>query len=148
MKTNYFKNVATAEELKKATRFLGNKMKALLILGNIPPKKPIDLWHYRVAYYDVISRELTFARVCAHANAAEQRLYFSNWLYVDNNDRKCKEIALNRELDKTLSGVHDMDIIYGSGVEYCETLDTDAIEFLSKCYNSARQARFEHGEKP
>ena len=137
-----------AEELKRATRFIGDKMKALLILGNIPPKKQIDLWHYRVGYYDVIDRELTFARVCAHANTEEQRLYFSNWLFVDNADRKCIEIALKWQLDKTLSAVHDLDIYCKDGFEYCKTLDTDAIELLSRCYDRARKARFEHGDKP
>lgn len=137
------------EDLKMASRFVGEKIKVLLLLGNIPPKKDIELWHYYAMYFNPLRNEVLIEKCCFDvAMAADQEPYtsltISTWLGVD---REKSWGIYGIRTEKVLTAIHDREI--GGEFPYCETFDYDEerIKMLAKPYEKARQARFEYGEK-
>lgn len=138
------------EDLKRASRFIGEKIKVLLLLGNIPPKKDIELWHYYALYFNALRNEVLAERCCFDVGlAADQepytRLEISTWLGVDRKEVKNIYMVCQWP-EKVLTAIHDREI--SGEFPFCETFadDEERIEMLAKPYEKARQARFEYGE--
>ena len=138
------------EDLKRASRFVGEKIKVLLLLGNIPPKKDIELWHYYAMYFNTLRREVRIEKCCFDvALAADQEPYtgleISTWLGVDREQSWNISFLLHKP-EKVLTAIHDREI--GREFPWCETFadDEERIKMLAKPYEKARQARFEYGE--
>lgn len=137
------------DDLKRAERFVGDKIKVLLLLGNIPPKTEKDAYHYYVLYKNPVICDVMVSRVfCGLMRWIDQEFYsgltFIPDYYVDMTFQKTTYILHESYLDAT----HDRDIEQG---EYrisdaFITDDDGGTEFINSCYDAARQARFEHGE--
>lgn len=139
-----------AEDLIRASKFVGKKIKVLLLLGNIPPKKDIELWHYCAMYFNPLRHALTIERCCFDvALAADQESYtglkISTWLGVDHK-QPVSIYNMWKMPEKVLTAIHDREI--SDEFPWCETFadDEERIKMLAKPYEKARQARFEYGE--
>lgn len=146
------------KDIERAVDFVGDKIKVLLILGDIPPKTNIDMYHYPVFYYNTLRGEVVEEKVCLtpeyEQNECEYYLEFITWLGVDH------EHSLPRcEFEKyDFSGIHDIDIYTkefeqkkyevdgGTIFAWSETQSSVERIFINSCYDKARQARFEFGE--
>lgn len=147
------------EEIEKACKFLGSKIKVLVILGNIPPKSDADLYHYRAFYKNPLTDAIIMGSVCIELGSAADsdpytNLEFATWLKVDwdrhipvwNNFGNVKE--------DIFIAVHDRNLYAdGPGEEFswCDVTihdDDGGRDFINGCYAKARQARFEYGENP
>lgn len=146
------------EDIERASRFVGEKIKVLLLLGNIPPKRDIEFWHFSAMYYNPLQRKVCIERCCVDVAWAEDqdsysRLEFTSWLFVD---RKYHEDVwtLRRipdRLKEVLTAMHDEEITteQDDGSKFCwsDNFGENRIKALSAPYKKARQARFEFGEK-
>lgn len=146
------------EEIERASKFIGNEIKVLLLLGNIPPKTDKDAYHYSALYFNPVQEEIMCRRVLINlGGAADQDPYtylcFTTFLAVDRCAEKPFYPAL-RNIEHTLSAIHDRDMYQkyeNSDHAYCDSFiyeDDGGQQFINNCYDKARQARFEHGETP
>lgn len=138
------------EDLKRASRFVGEKIKVLLLLGNIPPKKEIELWHYYALYFNPLRGKVLAERCCFDVALTEAQdsyygLEISTWLGVDR-ERSMNMYQVSRWPEEVLTAKNDIEL--GNDISYCMTFDDDEerIKILAKPYEKARQARFEYGE--
>lgn len=148
------------EELERASRFVGEKIKVLLLLGNIPPKRSIECWHYAAMYFNPLRGEVCTERCCIDvALVADQEPYhgleITTWLGVDRAERLnvwqicgCPEVALTARHDKEMYARYAHDISGNDISSWSDTFseDEERIKALSIPYEKARQARFEYGE--
>lgn len=146
------------DDIKKASKFIGDQIKVLLILGNIPLKTDKDVYHYSVMYYNTLRKEIRIERVCLDlGSVADQDPYtsleFNTWLAVDSNYiRNVYQVLHNAS--EVIQAIHDRDMyrLYSNdGIEFawCDAHvcpDDGGQQFINGCYDKARQARFEHGE--
>lgn len=149
------------EDIERASKFIGDKMKVLLLLGNIPNKRGIDFYHYSVMYYNPLYKDICVERVALiPTSATEQEPYvmmsFTSMLEIDRHNSSLQAALHN--IDNTLTAKEDQEftksIYYGiSGrtdwpMSYSMALqdDQEAVKFMQSVYDEARQARFEHGE--
>ena len=138
------------EDLVRASKFVGEKIKVLLLLGNIPTKKDIELWHYYALYFNPLRGKVLAERCCFDAVLTEAQdsycgLEISTWLGVDR-ERPRNMYQVSRWPEDVLTAIHDREI--GGEFPFCETFadDKERIKMLAKPYEKARQARFEYGE--
>lgn len=146
------KRDGAVSDLNRIKRFIGDQIKVLLILGNIPPKTDKDVYHYSAMYYNTLRENVIIERVCLTLGlTADQdpytRLHFITWLWVDSR------YSIQTICGEVFEAIHDRDMYRRfSPVEaYCDSFvhaDDGGQQFINGCYDKARQARFEHGEKP
>ena len=143
-----------SEEIERASRLIdGNKIKAILLLGNIPPEKPLAAWHYIVLWHSFIQQEVQTQSVLLTANYGIGA--FITWLGVDNisgNDVRKRRTGLNiymvkNDIKRVLTAVHENEL--SEIIHYVdEVLEEWEKDVLNSAYKKAREARFEYGEKP
>lgn len=147
-------------EIKKAIKFVRSADKPLLILSNLPDTSHA-IWFYPALYYHPVTR-------CAHCHYC----FFS--VRYDDDDKQ--QIALERdfcdpinvplgklgviefseatsvrelrEIEKTSVRKLLTPIYDNSDFPYEDCLTEDEKQAITRCYEFARQARFEYGEKP
>lgn len=150
------------KDIERARRFVGDKIKVLLILGDIPRKTDIDLYHYPVFYYHNLMRRVYKGEVFLDlGSAADQEPY--TYLQFDCNfgvdmefHREINEVRKynfqpihDREIYKKMWHFRDIEVEFGERSPWCECadyFDTNGAEFINSCYDAARQARFEFCE--
>ena len=138
------------EDLVRASKFVGEEVRVLLLLGNIPPKKDIELWHYYALYFNPLRGQVLAERCCFDVALTEgldsyYGLEISTWLGVDR-ERSMNMCQVSRWPEEVLTAKNDIEL--GHDISYCMTFDDDEerIKMLAKPYEKARQARFEYGE--
>lgn len=148
---------SAVDDIIKASKFVGEKIKVLLLLGNIPPETDIDVYHYNALYKNPLSNKLTIGSVCCcscYEDDLRLKMEFITWLYIDMSRWKTifTEHGITADI---LNAIHDKGLTEGKSdpnrtYPYCEVLkdDPEIRYFINSCYKKARQARFEHGEKP
>ena len=148
------------DDIIKASRFVGENIKVLLILGNIPPKSDKDMYHYKALYKNTLTGDLTIGSVCLKCSWPDddepiKKLEFACWLGVD----RCEHAPVfpnyaNMTID-ILNAVHDRKLYEkrtdekGFSFAYCDAVLNEydgSQQFINGCYDKARKARFEHGE--
>lgn len=142
------------EDIERASMFVGSGINKLLILGNIPQKSSVDVYHFPVMYYNTFYEEVTMTLVCITPEYYDdsdivKKLDIANWYYID---RRIQRILpqIGQYLMELLNGVHDKKLserFYTSSYADCIECDPKCVEYLNSCYDAARQARFEYGEK-
>lgn len=151
----------SGKDLEKASKFIGNKIKVLLLLGNIPPKEDVECWHYSAMYYNTLLNEVIIGRCCISlASAADQDPYTGldiiSWLGVDYIAPKTVYYC-RMHPEEILTAIHDRELYKKYEPECCNdqmcwcdnfTEDDGGIQTLAYPYEKARQARFEYGETP
>jgi hypothetical protein len=142
------------EDVERASRFIGNPIKVLILLGNIPDASESPVYHYNALYFNQLRNEVVVERVCFEpTGAADQepfnRFGIASWQHIDHLSYTSLFCALEH-INRTLEPITDKDltILCRKKNSYWEDLDDESISNLSSCYQAARQARFEHGEKP
>jgi hypothetical protein len=140
------------EDIKRASMFVGHGIDKLLILGNIPQKSSVDVYHFPVIYYNPFYEVRIMTLVCIVPYSE----YESDILNLDiesfYTDRCIQYILpqMNLHLMELLNGVHDKKLSERlNETSYADVLGVggEDVEYLNSCYDAARQARFEYGEK-
>lgn len=136
------------KEIERASKFVGEKIKVLLLLGNIPPKRDIECWHYSALYYNQLRGETIAERCCIDvALTADQepydRLEIKTWLGVDR-ERPRNVWQIYSRPEEVLIAKHDKEM--GGSMHWCDAFEEEHIKALAIPYEKARQARFEYGE--
>ena len=146
------------EDIERASMFVGSGINKLLILGNIPKKTSVDVYHYPVMYYNTFYEMVIMTLVCfipwLDCDSDIFKLNIEKSFYAD----KCMQLTLTqmkKNLIWILNGVHDKEQSEQFNLDsFVDILDNErknesvkeAIEYLNSCYDAARQARFEYGE--
>ena len=146
------------KDLYKALRFVGDKIKCLMVLTNIPSgETPIVL--FPIIYYNPVNDDLmvrhcpfvygmdgpfvTLDRRCPETKPDEDvSLWLTDWDYAceSNSDIENEKYELATETWGDTDRNNLMDYYYGfSSKKYAP--------FICNCFKKARQARFEHGAK-
>lgn len=137
------------DEIEKASKFVGNGINVLVILSNIPKKKKVNFFHYPVLYYNPVQQEIVKTLVTIFPDCDGSIYFGSEWAYVRRENKTLYYFLHN--IDNELSAISDKDLakLYGtqSYSDYLLYYDKESCEVLAGCYDSARQARFEYGEK-
>lgn len=148
------------EEVEKACKFLGSKIKVLVILGNIPPKSDADLYHYRAFYKNPLTDAIIMGSVCINLGLTADSdpytyLAFSTRLGVDWDRHIPVLYNFKNVKEDIFIAVHDRNLYSGDKpggtFSYCDATihdDDGGRDFINGCYDKARQARFEYGESP
>lgn len=148
------------EEIEKACKFVGSKIKVLVILGNIPPKSDADLYHYRAFYKNPLTNSIVMGSVCITLGLAADSdpytyLAFDTWLGVDWGRHIPVWGNFGNVKEDIFIAVHDRNLYIGDKpgetFSYCDATihdDDGGRDFINGCYAKARQARFECGESP
>lgn len=139
------------EDIERASMFVGSGINKLLILGNIPKKTSVDVYHFPVIYYSTFyeTRIMTLACItpCSEFETDIFKLEIQSFLV----DRYIQYMLpqMERDLTKLLNGVHDKKLSERLNEDsFADFIDlAESIEYLNSCYDAARQARFEYGEK-
>lgn len=149
------------DDIIRASKFVGEKIRVLLLLGNIPPKTDKDMYHYKALYKNTLTEDLTIGSVCCRCAYAEQnepytKLEFITWLGVDWGAHFPVFDNYGNIRLELLDAIHDRDC-YEPGIDtdghsfaYCDAFlneEDGSQQFINGCYEKARQARFEHGER-
>lgn len=149
------------DDIIRASKFVGEKIRVLLLLGNIPPKTDKDMYHYKALYKNTLTEDLTVGSVCCRCAYAEQnepytKLEFITWLGVDWGEHFPVFYNYGNIRLELLEAVHDRDC-YELGIDkdghsfaYCDVSlneEDGSQQFINGCYEKARHARFEHGQK-
>ena len=144
------------DEIERASKFVGKGIRVLILLGNIPPVCEVPVYHFGALHYDELSHEVIAERVCFAPQGADSDpcswIGFVGYFWVDRQIRE-NMFQLRRTLSEWLTAIPDKDLyakIGESDLYWASWLkdDIESLEFLNHCYDAARQARFEHGEKP
>lgn len=147
------------KEIEKACKFVGSKIKVLVILGNIPPKSDADLYHYRAFYKNPLTDLIVMGSVCITLGLAADsdpytNLEFSAWLGVDWDRHVPVWVNFKNVNEDIFISVHDRNLFTGDKpggtFSYCDAIicdDDGGSDFINGCYDKARQARFEYGER-
>ena len=145
------------EEIEKACRFIGdkNKIRVLLILGDIPKFSKTDIWFYLAIFYHPVMEELSTRWVgivpeCEFdecGNVHIQKAEFLSWIYICGEKLPPAGETI-RVGKKGLTAQKESDLEDCEEYLYSDTFPDEAILFMHRLYDSARQARFEHGETP
>ena len=139
-----------AEEILRAKRFVGDKIKVLVLFGNIPPKADCPFWHYAALQYSYICREV-YANRCmlvAHTSAmtGDTESAFLGNCYVDRRFSVILSANHPNLILQLLEPANDNDL-YPSGAQRISDLfGLVSWDVLSEAYDKARYARFEWGE--
>lgn len=142
-------------EIKRAARFVGSQIKALLLFGCLPPKSDIDMWHYKALYYHPLQREVKYGGFCILPQWEDDGingLGFEAWLGVDYRVVGDTCMISKHFIRDILTPIHNRDLssqfLIDHGYSYADAMkdDKDYVQALSLPYDKARQARFEHGE--
>lgn len=87
-----------ADEIVKASKFVGDKIKVLLLFGNLPQESDWEYWHYTAIQHNYVSQEIEAVRCLigwelekGHSNA-----HFIGWLYVCQA-KPCSLYLLSRD---------------------------------------------------
>lgn len=144
-----------ADEIEKASRFVGGKIRVLILLGNIPDECEMPVYHFCALHYDYLSNEVLFERVCFIPEGADNepcsRIGFCGHFYIDRQNKE-NIFQAKRNMNYWLTAIPDKEMYTKAGENLCWSYgleqDKETMDFLVRCYSSARQARFEHGEKP
>lgn len=139
------------EDIERASMFVSHGIDKLLILGNIPQKSSVDVYHFPVIYYSTFyeTRIMTLACItpCSEFETDIFKLEIQSFLV----DRYIQYMLpqMERDLTELLNGVHDKKLSDRlSEDSFADFIDlAESIEYLNSCYDAARQARFEYGEK-
>lgn len=141
------------EGIKRASMFVGNGIDKLLILGNIPKKSSVDVYHFPVIYYNTFyeSKLMTLACIVPYPEDETDilKLYIEKGCSIDRYIQY-NHLQMERNLMGLLNGVHDKKLSERLNEDsFADVLkyDTESVEYLNSCYDAARQARFEYGEK-
>lgn len=153
------------DELNKAIKFVdGKNISVLLILSDIPQKEEYENWFYPVFYYDNLMQSVMWQR--CHIRPVENGMYFSTLTHLDQLGRcivwddmpmdafspvseKVRKIGYIEEEKKKF---RDACKWFGetgnlnSTFERKPLYDSRDATLVSKLYQKARYARFEHGE--
>lgn len=141
-------------EIERAAKFVGDKIKVLLLFGSIPPKSDIDMWHYKALYYHPLMEEIRYGGFCILPKWEDDGvngLEFEAWLGVDYRTTGNMHV-LSHCIKDVLTPKHNRELSDEFVKEYNYSYadvwknDADYIRALSIPYDKARQARFEHGE--
>ena len=140
------------EDIERASMFVGHGIDKLLILGNIPQKSSVDVYHFPVIYYstfyETIIKTLACITPCYEFETDIFKLEIQSFL-VDRYIQYMQP-QMQRDLTELLNGVHDKKLSERlSEDSFADFLkyDTESVEYLNSCYDASRQARFEYGEK-
>lgn len=141
------------EGIEKASKFVGHGIDKLLILGNIPEKSSVDVYHFPVIYYNTFYELKLMTLVCIVPYPEDETDILKLSIEkCDSIDRyiQYNHLQMKRNLMGLLNGVHDKKLSERlSEDSFVDVLkyDTESVEYLNSCYDAARQARFEYGEK-
>lgn len=151
-------------ELEKPFHFVYNGIiHRLLILPNIPEDVDAPIWWFPFAFYHPGKRNGELARA-TFVPIGDSTACLETSIYVGYRKTLCFNAITDflKRLVKNglLQPVHDYQMPYEETrfsegflikdslfFPYCESLDKDELDFMRKCYNKARKARFEYGEK-
>ena len=143
-----------ADEINRARRFVGEKIKVLLLLGNLPKKHPYECYHYSVLYFNPLREMVLCERVTFGIGYEDEEesphIRIHTWLAVDRMmGREAWWAIDDSKIMRILTPKPDMEIYgeNGLGLSYAESLTEDELKFMSNAYDKARQARFEYGDK-
>ena len=146
------------EEMYKALSFVGDKIKCLMVLTNIPSgETPIVL--FPAIYYNPVIKDLTVIHCpfvyglngpwvsidgrCPKTNPMDDNsLWFEDWEYAYQEGEPIElekyELATEPRGDNSMNDL--MDYYYGGNLRKFAPI-------VSACFRKARQSRFEHGVK-
>lgn len=137
------------DEIEKASKFVGNGINVLVILSNIPKKKKVNLFHYPVLYYNPVQHVIVKTLITIYPDC-DGTIYFGAEYHYVRSENKTLYYFLHN-IDNELNAINDKDLakFYETQPysDYLLQYDKEACEVLTDCYDSARQARFEYGEK-
>lgn len=146
-------------EIEKASKFVGKGIKALVLLGNIPEMAGLEVYHVWALYWNELQQEVLAERVCfMPALTADSepttRLVIGSWLGVDHMKRY-NIFQVKNNIAECLTAISDEELYKKQfpedPVSWAETILCDDDESklnIKGMWKKARQARFEHGEKP
>ena len=140
------------EDIMRASKFVdGKNIKVLLLLGNIPQKSDIEVYHYSAMYRNSLrcdndDNRVTTERVCLTTDAECTKLEFVTWLGVDFCQKNLYQVE--REYKEILTAIHDKEMYNRKG-EDCAYIDCfyddKRTQFINSCYDKARCAEFTKG---
>ena len=152
------------DDLKRIFEFVRQGMNTTVILGNIPDKTHVDLYHYSVIYYNKLRRDAHIERIAiryAKRNPDDKNYCAKFDSYrVDSKyllDSFDMRYAPDEDLTDVFEAIHDRKMYkvffgYENGWSWSDCCDNEydinGALFLNSCYDAARQARFEHGQTP
>lgn len=150
------------DDLRRIVEFVRQGMNTTVILGNIPDKTDVDLYHYSVIYYNNLRNDVHIERIAINFSKMnlEDENYYAKFesfrvdtrYLIDSFELRC---APDEDLADVFCAIHDRDMYksffgYKNGWAMCNTYaseyDKKGVLFLNKCYDIARQARFEFGK--
>lgn len=119
------------------------------------------MYHYKALYKNTLTEDLTIGSVCCRCAYAEQnepytKLEFITWLGVDWGAHFPVFDNYGNIRLELLDAIHDRDYYEptidtgGNSFAYCDAVlneEDGSQQFINGCYEKARHARFEHGEK-
>lgn len=141
------------KEIIKASYFVGDAIKVLVLFGNIPSDNGWEFWHYTALQYNYLANWVEGCRVLIGVDEEKSKACFIGWLAVDQE----RPYAVNEYTAwKMLEPISDI-ALYGKANKgwseteneafaYSETYPQECELILRKAYKKARQARFEYGE--
>lgn len=154
-----------AEEVRRAINVMLNNRQVLIVLPDIPYDTSTNVWWFPVFFHHPLCGSsgcrMTFLPFCSSDNSEEddhlrvitsfadgirQSLYWGN---VKQIEKELKAVN-DTELDPPIVESFDPETyepIYHREPQFTVREAYDS-PFLGKCYLTARQARFEHGETP
>jgi hypothetical protein len=150
------------EELKKPFAFvIAGIVQRLLILPNIPEDAEIAIWWFTFAYYHPGIDGMRIAK--GAFSIRNEKIVLATDLYIGYVGEKTF-YGFNSYFERILNcfllkPINDLEMPYNSEGKLNEPIKNDdpftfsdtciqnELDHIRKCYNKARQARFEHGEK-
>ena len=150
------------EELKKPFAFvISGIVQRLLILPNIPEDAEIAIWWYTFAYYHPGIDGMRIAK--GVISPRDGKVGFSTNLYIGYVGEKTF-YGFTSYFERILGcfllkPINDLEMPYSDETKinepiksfdpftYSDTRLKTELDHIRGCYNKARQARFEHGEK-
>lgn len=146
------------EEILKACKFVGNRIKVLMVLGNIPDDKLDAVFWVPCIYRCPLTDDL-IAQLVPIAEGtweSEGEVYLAVGVYSLCNMKFSTKIVCDTDYEgpraeqaKFLTTIHhesERHDIAEDEFTFTESLN-EHWEHLRNLYKKARQARFEHGEK-
>lgn len=150
------------EELKKPFTFvISGIVQRLLILPNIPEDSKAAIWWYTFAYYHPGIHGMRIAK--GAFTPRDKNVFLSTNLYIGYVGEKTFYSITNyfeRIMECfLLRPINDLEMPYNGEAKlneqisnyepfpYCDAIIQDELEYIRECYNKARKARFEYGEK-
>lgn len=138
------RNNAT-EEIMKALKIVSEYNKLLLVLRDIPFDEKCNVWWFPIYFYHPVMEDISGCRISFLQNAYG-KIRVCRDFYVGN---RCKLYPDRHAIEEEAIAINDIELEPKSDNFVPFTVrDFYDNKTLKNCYLAARQARFEHGEKP